>query len=136
MRPGKAADWLFMECPEAMSLLRLSWGSTMQAGPGQPLAPEIREKIQAISHKVQMQILASLSCTMCPDLVAAAQRIASLNPLVTADVYDIAHFPELKEKYNVMSVPCLVINQDKVTFGKKNIQQLLELIGTGNSNEI
>ena len=57
-------------------------------------------------------------------------------PLVTADVYDIAHFPELKEKYNVMSVPCLVINQDKVTFGKKNIQQLLEVIGTGNSNEI
>ena len=43
---------------------------------------------------------------------------------------------EFKEKYNVMSVPCLVINQDKVTFGKKNIQQLLEVIGTGNSNEI
>ena len=63
-----------------------------------------------------------------PDLVVAAQRIASLNPLVTAEVYDVAHFPELKEKYNVMSVPCLVINQDKVSFGKKNIQQLLELI--------
>ena len=52
-----------------------------------------------------MQILVSLSCTMCPDLVVAAQRIASLNPLVTAEVYDIVHFPELKEKYNVMSVP-------------------------------
>ena len=25
-------------------------------------------------------------------------------------------------------VPCLVINQDQVTFGKKNIQQLLELL--------
>ena len=24
--------------------------------------------------------------------------------------------PELKEKYNVMSVPCLVINQNKVSF--------------------
>ncbi|MDD6661446.1 MAG: FAD-dependent oxidoreductase [Lachnospiraceae bacterium] len=98
------------------------------AGPGQPIDPEIREKILAIDHKVQMQILVSLSCTMCPDLVVAAQRIASLNPLVTAEVYDIAHFPELKEKYNVMSVPCLVINQDKISFGKKNIQQLLELI--------
>ena len=75
-----------------------------------------------------MQILVSLSCTMCPDLVVAAQRIASLNPLVTAEVYDIAHFPDLKEKYNVMSVPCLIINQDQVTFGKKNIPQLLELL--------
>ena len=98
------------------------------AGPGQPLDPEIREKILAVSHNVKMQILVSLSCTMCPELVVAAQRIASLNPLVTVDVYDIAHFPELKEKYNVMSVPCLVINQDKVTFGKKNIQQLLDII--------
>ena len=75
-----------------------------------------------------MQILVSLSCTMCPDLVTAAQRIASLNPLVTAEVYDIAHFPDLKEKYHVMSVPCLIINQDKTSFGKKNIQQILELI--------
>ncbi|MFR5149481.1 MAG: thioredoxin family protein [Ruminococcus sp.] len=75
-----------------------------------------------------MQILVSLSCTMCPDLVVAAQRIASLNLLVTAEVYDIAHFPDLKEKYNVMSVPCLIINQDRVTFGKKNIPQLLELL--------
>ena len=55
-------------------------------------------------------------------------RIASLNPLVTAEVYDIAHFPDLKEKYHVMSVPCLIINQDKTSFGKKNIQQILELI--------
>ena len=75
-----------------------------------------------------MQILVSLSCTMCPDLVVAAQRIASLNLLVTAEVYDIAHFPDLKEKYNVMSVPCLIINQDQETFGKKNIPQLLELL--------
>lgn len=133
---GQSCGLAFHGVPGGHEFTSFILGLYNAAGPGQPLAPEIREKIQAISHKVQMQILVSLSCTMCPDLVVAAQRIASLNPLVTADVYDIAHFPELKEKYNVMSVPCLVINQDKVTFGKKNIQQLLEVIGTGNSNEI
>ena len=35
---------------------------------------------------------------------------------------------DLKEKYHVMSVPCLIINQDKTSFSKKNIQQILELI--------
>ena len=74
-----------------------------------------------------MKILVSLSCTMCPDLVIACQHIAALNPNVRAEVYDINHFDELKKKYNVMSVPCLVINDDKVTFGKKNINQVLEL---------
>ena len=65
---------------------------------------------------------------MCPDLVIACQRIATLNPNIRAEVYDLQHFDELKKKYNVMSVPCLVINDDKVSFGKKNINQVLYLI--------
>ena len=70
---------------------------------------------------------------MCPQLVMAAQKIAAENSLVTAHAYDINYFPQLKEKYNVMSVPCLIINQDvvnnsKAFFGKKNLQQLLDII--------
>ena len=75
-----------------------------------------------------MKILVSLSCTMCPDLDIACQRIATLNPNIRAEAYDLQHFDELKKKYNVMSVPCLVINDDNVTFGKKNITQVLDLI--------
>ena len=44
-------------------------------------------------------------------------------------VYDLAHFEQIKKQYNVMSVPCLVVNDERVTFGKKNIQQLLEFLG-------
>ena len=65
---------------------------------------------------------------MCPDLVVAAQHIAAENPHITAHVYDIRHFENLKERYNVMSVPCLVINDDKISFGKKNMEQILQLI--------
>ena len=65
---------------------------------------------------------------MCPDLVIAAQRIAAENPNVTVHVYDIRHFENLKNQYNVMSVPCLVINNEKVSFGKKNISQILEVL--------
>ena len=65
---------------------------------------------------------------MCPDLVVAAQRIAAGNPLVTAEVYDIRHFEQLKNRFNVMSVPCLVVNDKQVSFGKKNIQQVLDII--------
>lgn len=87
---------------------------------------ESLSKIAAIDHAIRMQILVSLSCTMCPELVTAAQRIASLSPHVSTEVYDLNHYAALKEKYNVMSVPCLVINDgDKVLFGKKNIPQLL-----------
>ena len=84
--------------------------------------------IKDIKSPVNMKILVSLSCTMCPDLVIACQRIATLNENIRAEVYDLQHFEELKRKYNVMSVPCLVINDDKVSFGKKNISQVIDLI--------
>ncbi len=98
------------------------------AGEGQTVNDSVKERITKINQEVHMQILVSLSCTMCPELVTAAQKIATMNPLVAAEVYDINHFGGIKQKYNVMSVPCLVINEDKVFFGKKNIEQILDLI--------
>ena len=98
------------------------------AGPGQALDEITRQQITAITNETNMKVLVTLSCTMCPDLVVAAQRIAAENPNVTAQVYDVRHFENLKEQYNVMSVPCLVINDEKVSFGKKNVQQVLDLI--------
>ena len=98
------------------------------AGPGQALDETAREQITAVTNKTDMKILVTLSCTMCPELVASAQRIAATNPNVTAHVYDIRHFEELKNRHKVMSVPCLVINDEQVSFGKKNILQILQLL--------
>ena len=99
------------------------------AGPGQPISDEDKASIAAIESKTHLQVLVGLSCTMCPDVVVAAQRIAADNPQVICDVYDINHFKELKDTYDVMSVPCLVINDgQKVDFGKKNLSQILSLI--------
>lgn len=98
------------------------------AGPGQTLDEETLRRVRALPA-ANMQILVSLSCTMCPELVTAAQRIAAENPLVTAEVYDLNHFPRLRERYHVMSVPCLAVNDgEKVAFGKKDIRQLAELL--------
>lgn len=99
------------------------------AGPGQALDEESRNAIHAIQKTMDLKVLVSLSCTMCPELVTAAQRVAAENPNITAQVYDLNHFPDLREKYQVMSVPCLVVNSgEQVSFGKKSIRQLLELL--------
>lgn len=98
------------------------------AGPGQAMDDDARRDIRGITSKTHLQILVSLSCTMCPELVTAAQHIAAENANVSAEVYDLNHFPELKERYHVMSVPCMVINGTDVSFGKKNIRQLIDII--------
>ena len=98
------------------------------AGPGQELDRDTEARIQAVSKETNIKILVSLTCTMCPESVMAAQRIAAASKHVTAEMFDLPHYPELKEKYNVMSVPCMVINDEKVVFGKKNVEELLALI--------
>ena len=106
------------------------------AGPGQSIDPALAEAIAAIDRPLDLQIVVALSCTMCPELVIAAQKIAASNPLVTAKVFHPfqslgrchIHFPELRERYKIMSVPCLIINKAQVAFGKKTLGQLLELL--------
>ena len=103
------------------------------AGPGQPLGDDLIERAKSIASPLDIMILVSLTCTMCPETVLASQRIASLNPAVRAEAYDVAHFPELRDQYGAMSVPCIVITRadgtQRVEFGKKSIPQMLELIG-------
>ena len=98
------------------------------AGPGQQLDPDVMTEAQAIAKPVDIKILISLSCTMCPDLVTAAQRLAALNDNISAEIYDLNHFPDLRDKYQVMSVPCMIINDGESSFGKKNARQILDLI--------
>ena len=98
------------------------------AGPGQAMEEDIRKRIKGIENQVDIKILVSLSCTMCPDLVIAAQHMAAVGEHITTEVYDIHHYESLKNKYKVMSVPCMVINDEHVHFGKKNIQQILEIV--------
>lgn len=97
-------------------------------GPGQAIDEDSKKLIESIKNPTDIKVLVSLSCTMCPDTVVAAQHIAAKNPNVTAEIYDLHHFEELKKRHNVMSVPCVLINDSIVSFGKKNIRQILGLI--------
>lgn len=98
------------------------------AGPGQPIDEQDKTDIARITKPMEIQVLVTLSCTMCPELVTAVQKIAAENPNVTAEIYDVNHFLKLREQYHVMSVPCLVVNGKAVSFGKKNLRQVLDLI--------
>ena len=123
---GTPTGLAFHGVPSGHEFTSFVLGLYNAAGPGQAIDEDTKRQIEAITEAVDIKILVTLSCTMCPDLVVATHRIAAENPNVTAQVYDVRHFENLKDQYNVMSVPCLVINEEKVLFGKRNIQQILE----------
>ncbi len=97
------------------------------AGPGQALDDATRERIRALAPR-KIEVLVSLSCTQCPEVVVATQRIALENPEISTDVLDIAHFPAIRERYNVMSVPAIAVNGKIIAFGKKSLPQILEIL--------
>ena len=125
---GTETGLAFHGVPSGHEFTSFVLGMYNAAGPGQTIGSDIKKQIAAITNTVNMKILVTLSCTMCPDLVVAAQHIAAENTHIAAHVYDIRHFESLKERYKVMSVPCLVINDDEISFGKKNMEQILQLI--------
>ena len=127
---GTPTGLAFHGVPSGHEFTSFVLGLYNASGPGQALDEPTKQQIAEIKEKTDLKILVTLSCTMCPDLVVAAQRIATANSNVTAHVYDIRHFEDLKNRYKVMSVPCLVVNDEKISFGKKNVTQLLnELLG-------
>ena len=128
LEDGRETGLAFHGIPGGHEFTSFVLGLYNAAGPGQSLDGETKQKIEAITKPTHMKILVTLSCSMCPDLVKAAQRIAAENSYVTAQVYDLHHFEDLKKRYHVMSVPCLIVNDEKVSFGKKNIQQILALL--------
>jgi thioredoxin reductase (NADPH) len=125
---GTPTGLAFHGVPSGHEFTSFMLGLYNAAGPGQALDDTTKQQIASIQDKTDLKILVTLSCTMCPDLVVAAQRIAAANPNVTAHVYDIRHFDGLKNQYKVMSVPCLVYGEGKIAFGKKNMHQILELL--------
>lgn len=125
---GTETDLAFHGVPGGHEFTTFALSLYNAAGPGQPLDEAIRQRIAAIDSPTELMLLVTLSCSMCPELVIAAQHIAAVNPKVSAHVYDIRHFEALRQRYQVMSVPCLVINGDRVHFGRKSMEQLLSLL--------
>lgn len=97
-----------------------------EAAPSVP--DELKERTAAIQTRVNLKIVVSLSCTMCPALVLAAERLAAANDNIETEVFDLTHYPDLRDKYHIMSVPCMLVNDEHVHFGKKEMPEILDII--------
>lgn len=97
------------------------------AGPGQEIDPNLLTTISNLPE-TNIKIGITLACTMCPPTVIAAAQLALKNQNISVEVLDINNNEEFKDKYNIMSVPCIVTNDSNVDFGKKSIEELIEII--------
>lgn len=79
------------------------------------LSDKTKSILAEVKNSVHIQVFVSLTCPHCPIAAAVAHKLAIESDLVRADVIDINEFPELSQKYDVISVPKIIINE-KIEF--------------------
>lgn len=98
------------------------------AGPGQAVNPETLSEIKAIDKKVNVKVAVSLACHVCPEVVVGAQRIAVENENIEVEMIDISLFQDIKDEFKVMSVPAVIVENEKVYFGAKKIEEIVSML--------
>ena len=95
------------------------------AAPDLTIAEPLMERINNLKTPMNLKIGISLTCVRCPELVMSCQQLALLNNGITAEMLDLNHFPDLAKKFRIMSIPALIINDDRVKFGGKTLEELV-----------
>ncbi|NMB03626.1 MAG: glutaredoxin [Tissierellia bacterium] len=90
------------------------------------LPEELIERVSKIDKDVDIKVFVTLGCPHCPGAVAKANRLAMENPHIKAQMIEAQTFYELSEKYNVSSVPKIVINESFEFVGNQPIEKFIE----------
>lgn len=75
------------------------------------LDPQLEELVRSITKPVHMQVMVTLTCPYCPNMVHAAHQFAFVNNNIRADMVEASEFPELAQKYKVTGVPRTIVNE-------------------------
>jgi glutaredoxin-like protein len=74
------------------------------------LSVESKKALQTLNHPVHLQVFVTPTCPHCPGAASLGYRLAMQSENIRCDVVEISEFPYLSQKYGVMSVPRIVVN--------------------------
>lgn len=92
------------------------------------LPETIRKKLSEIKKPVHIQVFVSPTCPYCPAAVKTAYQFAIESEFIRSDVIEMTEFPNLVQRYAVMSTPHIVINEDTSFVGAQPPEVFLQQI--------
>ncbi len=90
------------------------------------LSDKTKEILKDIKVPVHIQVFVTLTCPHCPAAAAIAHKLAVESDMIQADVIDAQEFPALAQKYGVIGVPKVVINEKTEFVGAFNEEMFAE----------
>ena len=75
------------------------------------LTEETKAKLKTLDKPVHIQVFVTLTCPYCSVAASLSHKFAVESDMVKSDVIEVSEFPHLGQKYSVMGVPKIVINE-------------------------
>ena len=75
------------------------------------LSDKTKAILADVKAPVHIQVFVTLTCPHCPVAASIAHKLAIESDMITADVIDSSEFATLAQKYSVIGVPKIVINE-------------------------
>jgi len=90
------------------------------------LKENIKEEVKKIDEDIHIQVFVTPTCPYCPLAVRIAHQMAIENKHITGDMVEVIEFPHLAQKYSIMGVPKIVINDAREVVGAVPEEMFLE----------
>lgn len=81
------------------------------------LKPKTKDLISHVDRAVHIQVFVTPTCPYCPSAVRLAHKFAIESDMVWADMIEANEFVHLAQKYSVMGVPKIVLNEKNEVSG-------------------
>jgi len=75
------------------------------------LSQKTLEILKDVDKPLKLQVFVTPTCPYCPRAVAMAQKLAMKSSYIQGEMVEANEFPELSMRYNVSSVPHIIINE-------------------------
>lgn len=92
------------------------------------LPKEVTERIKNLSKPANIKVFVTTACPHCPGAVQKAHQLAQLNGNIVGEMIEVQTFNELAMKYNVSSVPKIVINETNEFVGNQPIEEFIRVL--------
>ena len=90
------------------------------------LSAETKTALAGLNQPLHIQVFVTPTCPYCTRAVRTAHKMALESSFVRADMIEATEFPDLAEKYQVMAVPRVVINDTTYFEGALPESQFLQ----------
>jgi len=114
--------------PEQQEVVPFAHALAYTARGASPLSPDLLARVQTIRAPAELLVFVSPFCPTCPLVVEAANSLAAAHEAISVFIIDVQHVPEQAHRYQVQSVPALIIDRDLVHIGEITVERIVEIL--------